>query len=277
MVSVLAARALAHDYPGGQRALAGIDLALARGELVCVVGPNGSGKSTLLRACAGLLAPSGGELTLEGRALASFTPRERARRVAFVPQALRALPDLDARTFVAGGRYAHHPRWAGVLARASAQDRAAVTHALAEADAEELETRRLDELSLGQFQRVLVARALAQEAPLLLFDEPTAALDPEHQVRTFLLIERLVAAGRSALIVTHELNLASRFAQRVLLLAAGRAVAAGPPQEVLQPAVLAPVFGPHLHYGRIAGRTAREGRPLIVPWPADGASGAPPS
>ena len=263
MVTVLAARALVHDYPGGRRALSGVELALAPGELVCVVGPNGSGKSTLLRVCAGLLAPSGGTLELDGRPLADFAPRERARRLAFVPQGLRALPDLDARAFVLGGRYAHRSRWAGVLERESAADREAVTHALTEADALELARQRLDELSLGQFQRVLVARALAQEAPLLLFDEPTAALDPEHQVRTFLLLERLVAAGKSALVVTHELNLASRFAQRCLVLCEGRLVAAGPSAEVFRPAVLAPVFGTHLHYGTGAG-----GRPLVVPWPA---------
>ena len=268
MVTALAAHALVHDYPGGRRALGGIELALAPGELVCVVGPNGSGKSTLLRLCAGLLAPSAGVLELDGRPLAAFTPRARARRLAFVPQALRALPDLDAQGFVLGGRYAHRSRWAGVLARESRADRAVVARALAEADAGELGARRLDELSLGQFQRVLVARALAQEAPLLLFDEPTAALDPEHQVRTFLLLERLVAAGKSALIVTHELNLASRFAQRCLVLQQGRLAAEGPPAEVLRPAILGPVFGPHLHYGRV-GPEGAGGRPLIVPWPAD--------
>ncbi len=271
MVGRLTARGLVHAYPGGARALDGVGLALGAGELVCVVGPNGSGKSTLLRLCAGLLAPSAGTLELDGRPLATLAPRERARRLAFVPQALRALPELDARTFVLGGRYAHRSRWAGLLAEEPGADRAAVARALAEADAEELAARRLDELSLGQFQRVLVARALAQEAPLLLLDEPTAALDPEHQVRIFLLLERLVAAGRSALVVTHELNLASRFAQRCLVLCAGRLVAEGPPLEVLRPAVLTPVFGAQLHYGR-----GPRGRALVVPWPAEGASDEPP-
>ena len=265
-MSLLAVRALVHEYPGKRRAIDGVELALERGELVCVVGPNGSGKSTLLRLCAGLLAPSAGSVELDGRPVTALEPRERARRLAFVPQALRALPDLDARSFVLGGRYAHQSLWAGLLARETRGDREAVERALAEADALDLASRRLDELSLGQFQRVRVARALAQEAPLFLFDEPTAALDPEHQVRLFLLIERLVAAGRAALVVTHELALASRFAQRCLVLCEGSVAAEGTPADVFRPEVLTAVFGSHLHYGR-----AGAGRPLVVPWP-DGES-----
>jgi iron complex transport system ATP-binding protein len=220
-----------------------------------------------LRLCAGLLAPGAGTLELGGRPLAALGARERARALAFVPQGLRALPDVDARGFVLGGRYAHHSRWAGLLARETSADREAVERALSEADALDLAERRLDELSLGQFQRVRVARALAQEAPVLLFDEPTAALDPEHQVRLFQLIERLVAGGRSALVVTHELNLASRFARRCVVLDAGRVAAEGSPAAVFRPEVLAPVFGRHLHYGHVAGSRAE--RPLVVPWPAD--------
>jgi len=175
---MLRASGLVYDYAGGRRALDGVSFALERGELVCVVGPNGSGKSTLLRLCAGILAPGAGMLELEGRSVRSLPPRERARRLAFVPQTLRALPDLAARHFVLGGRYAHQSVGEGVLARETRADREAVERALAEADALDLGERRLDELSLGQFQRVRVARALAQEAPLFLFDEPSAALDP---------------------------------------------------------------------------------------------------
>ena len=272
-MNALSARGLVHEYAGGERALDGVELVLARGELVCVVGPNGSGKSTLLRVCAGLLAPSAGSIELDGTPLAALAPRVRAKEIAFVPQALHALSDVDARSFVLGGRYAHHARWAGILARETSADRAAVERALAEADALELAARRLDELSLGQLQRVRVARALAQEAPLLLFDEPTAALDPEHQVRMFLLLERLVAAGRAALVVTHELNLASRFAERCLVLHAGRVAAEGAPAAVFRPATLAPVFGAHLYYGRVPDPGAGDSgaRPLVVPWPAEDA------
>jgi iron complex transport system ATP-binding protein len=261
MVSALALRALAYAYPGGRRAVDGVELVLARGELLCVIGPNGSGKSTLLRLGAGLLAPLAGTVAVDDQPLAALPPRLRARRIAFVPQALRALPDLDVRAFALGGRYAHQPRLASAFARETRADREAVERALLEADVSELAARRLDELSHGQFQRVLVARALAQEAPLLLFDEPTAGLDPEHQIRLFLLIERLVAAGRSALVVTHELGLASRFAARAVVLDGGRVVAEGKPATVFRPEVLAPVFGTQLHYG------SADGRPLVVPWP----------
>jgi len=245
-----------------------VGLELAAGELVCVIGPNGSGRSTLLRLCAGLLAPLAGRVELEGHDLTTLPARERACRLAFVPQGLQALPDLDVRTFVLGGRYAHLSRWAGVFARTTPADRTAVESALAEADVGTLAERRLEELSLGQFQRVRVARALAQEAPLLLFDEPTAALDPEHQVRLFQLIERLVASGRAALVVTHELSLASRFAHRVLVLDAGRIQTRGTPAEVFRPEVLRPVFGRHLHYGPGPRAGEGPGRPLVVPWPA---------
>jgi iron complex transport system ATP-binding protein len=269
VVTRLAARGIAYDYPGPRRALDGIDLELAPGELVCLVGPNGSGKSTLLRVCAGLLAPAAGTVTLDGAPLATLEPRTRARALAFVPQALQALPDLAVEAFVLSGRYAHQGRWQGFLGRATDADAHAVEAALAEADALDLCGRALDELSRGQFQRVLLARALAQEAPLLLLDEPTSALDPEHQVRLLLGLERLVAAGRSALVVTHELYLASRFAQRCVVLRDGRVVAAGTPAEVFRREVLAPVFGPHLLYA-----AAPDGeRTLIVPWPAEGSSG----
>ncbi|HZM01113.1 MAG TPA: ABC transporter ATP-binding protein, partial [Planctomycetota bacterium] len=139
----------------------------------------------------------------------------------------------------------------------------AVESALAAADAGDVASRRLGELSGGQRQRVLVARALAQEAPYLLVDEPTAALDFEHQVRIVSLLASLVAAGRAALVATHDVNLASQFAQRVALLAAGRLVLCGPPEQVLTRAVLEPVYGPHLHVGAMP---APDGRPFVLPW-----------
>jgi len=273
VVSALELRGLAYAYPGGRAALADVDLALAPGELVCLVGPNGSGKSTLLRLAAGLLAPAAGTVALDGQPLAALAPRARARRIAFVPQALRALPDADVESFVLGGRYAHQPRWLSALAPVRSADRAAMTRALREADVEDLAGRHLDELSHGQYQRVRMARALAQEAPLFLLDEPSAGLDPEHQVQLFLLIERAVAAGRTALVVTHELNLASRFAARCVVLERGRVAAQGTPAEVFRPAVLGAVFGPHLHYGTAAADGPDAERPLVVPWPAPG-SGA---
>jgi len=260
----LVTRSLGHEYPGSRRALIDVDFALEPGELVCLIGPNGSGKSTLLRLCAGLMAPTAGRIEVDGVDLAVLAPRARATKIATVLQALRALPDVSAREFVLAGRYAHQSWSARFLGRLGAADRAASEHGLSEADASEFAERPIGELSFGQFQRVLLARALAQESPLLLFDEPTAALDPEHQVRLFLLIERLVANGRSALVVTHELSLASRFAQRCVVLSQGRVAAQGTPAEVFCPEVLAPVFGPHLHYASAPNST----RTLVVPWPA---------
>jgi iron complex transport system ATP-binding protein len=142
-----------------------------------------------------------------------------------------------------------------------------VTLALADADASDLGSRPLADLSGGQRQRVLVARALAQEADVLLVDEPTTALDPGHQVAVFALIARLAATGRAVLVVTHEMNLASQYATRMILLDQGRVAADDTPAKVLRPEVLEPVYGSELHYGQLP-----DGRPLVVPW---GGSGAP--
>jgi len=257
---VLSARGVVHDYPGPIRALHGADLELRAGELLVVLGPNGSGKSTLLRCLAGLLVPSDGEVRLDGRPLRELTPRERARRLAVVPQYLPALPDLTVQSFALGGRYAWLRRWRGP----QVHDLEVVRQALEGCDAGDLGERLLAELSGGQRQRVLIARALAQEAGALLVDEPTSSLDPEHQVRVLALLERLVRAGRSALVVTHDLNLAGQFADRVALLDGGRVVASGSVEEVLRRDVLEPVYGPHLHYGRIGD--GGSGRPFVLPW-----------
>jgi iron complex transport system ATP-binding protein len=261
MVNVLEARAIAHTYRDGPRALDGVDFALSAGELVVVIGPNGSGKSTLLSVLAGLLAPSAGEVFLHGRALKQWPQRERARHVAVVPQFLPALPDLAVADFVLGGRYAHFERWK----HAAKRDHEAVRAALARCDAEDVAGRSMNEISGGQRQRVLLARALAQEAQVLLVDEPTNSLDPEHQVRVFALLSELVRAGQSAFVVTHDLNLASQFATRIALLSAGRVVSDGPVASVLRREVLEPVYGEHLYYGRFDdGRGG--GGPFVLPW-----------
>ncbi len=261
MVTRVVARGLGFAYPNGVEALAGVELEAAAGELVCVLGPNGAGKSTLLKLLAGLLAPRDGTVELEGVPLETLTPNQRARRIALVPQSLRALPDLTVADFVQHGRYAH----GGWLARSSPGDRAAVQRALAQADLAELSARPLAELSAGQRQRALVARALAQEAALLLIDEPTSALDPEHQVAVFELIARLTGEGRCGVVVTHDLNLASQFATRLVLLDAGRKVADGGPEEVLVREVLEPVYGSDLLYLDVADGDGA-GRTIVVPW-----------
>jgi len=257
VVNALAAEGLHFAYEGDVRAVQGVDLALQDGELLVVVGPNGSGKSTLLRLFAGLLAPQRGQVRLDGGPLGSLPPRERARRLAVVPQALAALPETSVQAFVLAGRYAHIDRWRG----ATAGDHEAVRAALAAADVAELSGRPMTDLSGGQRQRVLVARALAQQAPRLLVDEPTAALDLHHQLRVFELLARLAREGRAVLVVTHDANLASQFATRVALLHEGRLAALGSPAQVLRREVLEPVYGPHLHFGALP-----DGAPFVLPW-----------
>ncbi len=259
MVTVARAEGLVFEYPGPVRALDGVDLEVGASELVVVCGPNGSGKSTLLRLLGGLLEPARGRVLLGDAPLASLPLGERARRIGVVPQTLRTLPDVSVENFTLAGRYAHIDRWRGPRE----EDRRAVASALVATEADEFAPRPMTTLSGGQRQRVLVARALAGEASLLLVDEPTTGLDPEHQVRIMQLLAELTGGGRSAVVVTHDLNLASQFADAVCLLRDGRVAARGPPREVLRPEVLVPVYGEHLHFG-----TAPDGRPIVVPWAA---------
>ena len=270
-MSALGCSDLVHEYPGGVRALGdgrgGVDLEAGPGELVCVIGPNGSGKSTLIKCLAGQLEPTSGRVFLGDRPLTELDARERARRIAVVPQFLPALHDISARDFVLGGRYAHFGRWAGP----SADDRGLVRCALEAADVLDLAERSMSALSGGQRQRVLVARAIAQESALMLVDEPTNSLDPEHQLQVFELIARSVSdpasGGRTALVVTHELNLAAQFATRVVLLDAVCIVADGPTFEVLREPVLQPVYGNSLRFGTLAEADGTE-RPFVLPWRA---------
>jgi iron complex transport system ATP-binding protein len=268
MEPILEARGLVFDYEGPLRALDGVDLALRPGDLTAVIGPNGSGKSTLVKLLGGLLEPTAGRVLLQGTPPRALPPRERARRVALVPQFLPALPDVAVRDFVSSGRYARIGRFAS----ASAADRDAVERALRECDAADLEGRAMAELSGGQRQRVLVARALAQEAPVLLVDEPTSGLDPEHQIRVLELVASL-SGERAALFVTHDLNLAGQYARSMILLDRGRVAAEGPVERVLRPEVLGPVYGEHLHYGRWP-EGAVAGRPYVLPRRAESAVAA---
>lgn len=262
----LEALEVVYTYPGGVTALDSCDLGLTAGELVCVLGPNGAGKSTLIKVLGGLLTPDQGQVSLDGSSLATLPARERARRLAMVPQVLAGLPDVTVRDFVAYGRYAHQ----GIFARASAEDGRAIDAAMLEADLTELGERPLVELSGGQRQRALIARALAQQATLLLVDEPTTALDPAHQISVLELLRGLAERGRGVLVVTHDLNLASQFATRIVLLQDGKKVAAGGPGEVLVRSILEPVYGPELRYENwpVPGGT----RPVVLPWRRDDAT-----
>ena len=261
MVKQLKCEGVTYSYPGGAPVVDGASLTVEPGELLCIIGPNGAGKSTLLKAMAGLLSVDEGAIMVDGLAVSSLGPRERARTLALVPQFLDAIPPLSVGNFVMGGRYGHLDSWR----RADATDCEAVTGALLAAHVAELGERLLGELSGGQRQRVLISRALAQAAGYLLVDEPTSSLDPEHQLGVFSLLRELAESGRGVCVVTHDLNLASQFADKVALMQSGSFVAVGTPAELLTAEVLEPVYGAHFRFDSWSSADDEE-RPVVVPW-----------
>ena len=237
---LLVARGLAWEA-GGRPIVGPLDLDVVAGACLVVVGPNGAGKTSLLRLLAGLLTPSAGTVSFRGRPLAGTPRREIARRIAYVPQIRPARVPLTVEEVVLLGRHPHLGRFQ--IAPAAA-DHAAVAAALARVGVEGLRARPLDELSGGERQAVYVAAALAQEAELLVLDEPTTHLDPPHQAQVASLLADLVAGGdHTVLAASHDLTFAALVADRVVGLAAGRVAAAGTPREILHPDVLARLFG----------------------------------
>lgn len=213
---------------GGQSVLHEAGFTLHAGECAALLGPNGSGKTTLLRALSGVLMPQAGTIEIQGRPLAALKPRERARMVAVVPQRGQLPQGLTARQMVLLGRFAHLS-WLGAYGQ---EDYAAADRALEETGAASLAHRRLTELSGGELQRVLLARALAQESPLLLLDELAAGLDWARMVDLFDLLERRRAAGACVLMAVHDCNLAALYATRLMGLRDGNLVFDGPVAKV---------------------------------------------
>jgi iron complex transport system ATP-binding protein len=240
----------------GRSVLKNVSLSLSSGHLVALVGPNGAGKTTLLRALAGLV-PSEGTIHVGGDALSSLPLRERARRFGYLPQGHIVHWPLPARDIVALGRY---PHGATDPARLTPKDAEAVLRAMQATDVVAFSERRVTELSGGERSRVALARVFAVEAPVILADEPTASLDPRHQFDVMKSLRAAADQGVLVMVVTHDLGLAGRFADTVLVLSEGRLAAQGAPSEALSERVMADVF-------RISAYRAEYQREaVIVPW-----------
>jgi iron complex transport system ATP-binding protein len=240
----------------GRAVLKDVSLELSSGHLVALVGPNGAGKTTLLRALTGLVA-SEGAILVGGDALWRLSLRERARRFAYLPQGHMAYWPLPARDIVALGRY---PHGATDPARLTPRDAEAVLRAMQAADVVDLAERPVTELSGGERSRVALARVFAVEAPVILADEPTSSLDPRHQLDVMKTLRASANEGTLVIVVTHDLGLAARFADTVLVLSDGRLVSRGTADEAMSEEVMADVF-------RVSAyRSEFQSEAVIVPW-----------
>jgi iron complex transport system ATP-binding protein len=223
---------------GRKTILSGISLSLRSGQVTTVVGPNGAGKSTLLTCLAGLREPRSGQVALEGAPLMRMKPRERARRLAFLPQIPEVAWPVETRTLVALGR----SPFVGARGHGE-EDDAAVDRALSAANVTILEHRIVDTLSGGERARVLIARALAGEPEWLLADEPLSGLDPAHQIDAAALFRSLADRGVGVVVTLHDLSMALRMSDRVIVLAAGEVLADQPPAAALTPEILRQAYG----------------------------------
>jgi len=234
---MIEARDLRCGY-GNRPVLRGVTLRLEAGAVTGLLGPNGSGKSTLLGALSGVVALGGGEVLLQGRPLAAHGPRQRARLMACAPQRGEAPDGMSVRDLVLLGRYPHLGFWQGY----GSEDHQAVDTALQETDLTALAERRASQVSGGELQRAFLARALAQQAPLLLLDEPAAGLDPAHALAACEVLARRNQAGATVLMASHDLNLAALFCHRLIFLREGLVVAQGPTREVFTREILEDVY-----------------------------------
>jgi iron complex transport system ATP-binding protein len=240
----------------GRAILNDVSLSLSSGQLVALVGPNGAGKTTLLRALAGLV-PSTGTIEIGGDRLSALSLRERAKRFGYLPQGHLVHWPLPAKDVVALGRY---PHGATDPARLSLHDEQAVRRAMQATSVVEFADRPVTELSGGERSRVALARVLAVEAPVVLADEPTASLDPRYQIDVMINLRAAADNGVLVVVVTHDLGLASRFAETVLVMSDGRLVAQGKPEQALSEQIMADVF-------RVtAYRADYRNEAVILPW-----------
>lgn len=242
-----------HVSRSGAAILKGVSFAAGPGAFIALAGPNGAGKSTLLRALIGLEEPDAGACLIDGAPARALAPLVRARRVAYLPQTRPVYWAMPAGAIVALGRFAY-----GAPARLEGEDAAAVARALAACDIAHLTARPAHALSGGEAARVHLARALAAETPALLADEPTAALDPRHQLAIMRTLRRRADAGALVIAALHDLALAARFCTRIVLLSEGAIAADGPPETALAPERLRGVFGVR------AAFLGEQARPAII-------------
>jgi iron complex transport system ATP-binding protein len=238
--------------------LTGLDLTVAAGSITGILGPNGSGKTTLVRLASAALRPAAGRVNVFGTDLAELPARERARLVAVVPQETHPVFDFTVEEIVRMGRAPH----LGLLGLEGPRDRAIARGAMERCDVTHVATRSFRALSGGERQRVMLARALAQEARLLLLDEPTAFLDLKHRLAVYALLGRLHREnGLTVVVVSHDINLAARYCDRLVLLRGGSIAADGAPADVLRPDPIRSVYEVEVEI-----RTdPSSGRPFVIP------------
>ena len=245
-------------YPRQARAaLDGVTIAAPRGAITAVVGPNGSGKSTLVRALLGRAPVEDGRITVDGAAVADADRAALARRIAVVTQREELVFPMSVREYVALGRLPHLGQWG----RDSASDRDAVAAAMRRTEVGALADRSVQALSGGEWQRARFARALAQGGEAFVADEPTTFLDVAHEMSAFELLGQLARDGMAVLLVSHQLNLVARFADRLVLLHEGRVAASGGVSDVMQAAILEKVYG----WPLVVTRDPAVGAPALVP------------
>ena len=221
-----------------QEILHDISLSFVPGKVSVLLGPNGCGKSTLLRAILGFAEKSGGEIMVDGRGVETFSPRELARKIAYLPQS-RPIPNISAYRMVLHGRFPYlgYPR------RYRKEDHEAVKKALEQVGADGLAQKPLSQLSGGERQRIYLAMALAQNTETVLMDEPTTYLDVQHQMELGALARSLAGEGKSVVLVLHDLSMALRFADEIAVLSGGHLVRCGSPEEIYHSGILKEVFG----------------------------------
>ena len=253
--SLLTIDNVSFSYDGITKQVSGVSMSLYAGKLVGVIGPNGAGKSTLLKAAAGVLPVIAGQIEIKGRNLGTMPRRDVAVELGYMPQHVNIVAGYSVEQVVAMGRYCHLKGFGF----SSIHDREVVERAMAEAEVLEFRNRDIAQLSGGEQQRVLLGSVLAQEPNILLLDEPTTGLDLHHQGAFFALLARQAMAGKAVMVVTHDLNLAAKYCDELVLMCKGEKIAAGMPGEVITAEYIARAYNEDI----IISKHPETGRPLV--------------